>query len=83
MEKYLESLKEVINKDFPVSFEFDGRGSLTKVEYQTSWKTGETTPVTDESGAIVDYKEDYKEESLTKSDIKAIDAWIEKNVVSS
>lgn len=65
------------------SRENDRAGNITKVEYDKTWKVGGTTPVIDESGIVIDYKEDYEEESLSSSDIKTIKTWIKNNVAES
>jgi predicted mannosyl-3-phosphoglycerate phosphatase (HAD superfamily) len=83
MKNPLQELYDLVKKEFPVTIISDRAGNITSVEYEKTWKVGGTTPVLDESGAVIDYKEDYEERSLTSSDIKAIETWIKDNVVSS
>lgn len=83
MNNPLQELYDLVKKEFPCSITSDRAGNITKVEYENTWKVGGTTPVLDEAGAVIDYKEDYVEESLSKADIKTIETWIEVSVVKS
>ena len=83
MDKAIDELKKLVKKDYPLSIIRDPSGNITEVSYEKTWKVGGTTPVLDDSGAVIDYKEDYEEQSLTSSDIKAIETWIKDNIVSS
>lgn len=83
MNNPLQELYELVKKEFPLTITSDRAGNIVKVEYEKTWKVGGTTPVIDESGAVIDYKENYVDKSLSKTDIKSIEDWIEKNVVSS
>lgn len=59
----------------PVTITRDENGK-PKVTYSTEWKTGGTEPVEDEDGNVVDYKKNYKKQSLTDKQRADIDAYI-------
>lgn len=83
MRNILQELYDLVEKEFPVTITNDRAGNIVKVEYEKTWKVGGTTPVLDDSGVVVDYKEDYEEASLSKADIKTIENWIKDNLVKS
>lgn len=64
----------------PVHFNLDANGELVGFSYESTWKTGGTTPVLNDDGEVVDYKANYKQEKLTTDQAKKLDAWAKENV---
>lgn len=79
-----EELYELVGVEFPLSLTIDKSGSIIGASYDTTWKTGTTTPTekydrkTKETETV--YEEDYEDHKLTAAQIKAIDGWLKENV---
>lgn len=68
--------KAVGHLEFPHIVTVDENLQVTKIEYETEWKTGGSEAVEDKNGNVIDYKTTYKDHSLTKKQIEALDSAI-------
>lgn len=69
-----------IAQGVPHQLVIDRDGDLIGFSYETTWKSGGTTPVLDDNDEVVDYKEKYKNEKLSAAQIKKLDEWAKENV---
>lgn len=77
-EKIVKEMQKIAGENLPIRVIIDADGNIQTVEYDKVWKEGSTTPVEKKTkkGVVIDYKEDYKEVKLSKSDIKKLDEYI-------
>lgn len=74
LEQVYEDIEKLIgHRRFPLTCHHDKvTGEVVSIEFETSWKEGGTTPVEDNAGNVIEYKENYKEHSLTDKQVKAL-----------
>lgn len=77
---YIADLQKLVDCKFPISATVSKTGELLGVTYETTWREGSTTPVTNKKGRVTKHDEDYTERELTPAQIKKIDAYLSENV---